>query len=59
MHIETQRVVIRNYTMDDAKDLYAILGNADVMKNCEPAYSFEKTSHFLSEFCMGKNQPIS
>lgn len=59
MHIETQRAVIRSYTMEDAKDLYAILGNAEVMKNCEPAYSFEKTFCFLSEFCIGKNAAVA
>ena len=43
MYIETQRMCIRDYTMDDVNDLYDILGDAEVMKNCEPAYSFEKT----------------
>ena len=52
MHIETQRMIIRNYTMDDVRDLHDILGDAEVMKNCEPAYSLEKTSDFLSKFCI-------
>ena len=43
MYVETQRMHIRDYTMDDVNDLYDILGDAEVMKNCEPAYSFEKT----------------
>ncbi len=59
MQIETHRMIIRNYTMDDAKDLYAILGNDEVMKDCEPAYSYEKTSNFLSEFCIGKNAAVA
>lgn len=59
MYIETQRVVIRDYEMCDAEDLYAILGNAEVMKNCEPAYSFEKTAHFLSDFCIGKKAAVA
>lgn len=59
MHIETQRMVVRDYTMDDAGDLYAILGDAEVMKNSEPAYSFEKTFEFLSEFCIGKKAAVA
>lgn len=59
MHIETQRLVIRDYTMCDVKDLHAILGDAEVMRNCEPAYSLEKTTQFLSEFCIGKNAAVA
>ncbi len=59
MYIETQRMHIRDYTMDDVNDLYDILGDAEVMKNCEPAYSFEKTSNFLSEFCIRKKGAIA
>lgn len=59
MYIDTQRMFIRDYTMDDAKDLYDILGDAEVMKNCEPAYSLKKTSDFLSEFCIGKKGAVA
>ncbi|MDE7284818.1 MAG: GNAT family N-acetyltransferase, partial [Lachnospiraceae bacterium] len=59
MYVETQRLLIRDYTMDDVNDLYDILGDAEVMKNCEPAYSFEKTSNFLSEFCIRKKGAIA
>ncbi len=59
MHIETQRLLIRNYTMDDVKDLHHILGDAEVMKNCEPAYSLEKTADFLSKFCIGKKGAVA
>lgn len=59
MNIETQRLFIRDFMMDDVKDLYDILGDAEVMKNCEPAYSFEKTSNFLLEFCIGKRSAIA
>lgn len=59
MHIETQRMLIRDYTMDDVRDLYDILGDAEVMKNCEPAYSLEKTSDFLSEFCIQKRGAVA
>lgn len=59
MHIETQRILIRNYTMDDVRDLHDILGDAEVMENCEPAYSLEKTSDFLSKFCIEKRGAIA
>lgn len=59
MHIETQRMLIRDYTMDDVKDLHDILGDAEVMKHCEPAYDIEKTSRFLSEFCIGKRGAVA
>ncbi|MCM1102967.1 MAG: GNAT family N-acetyltransferase [Clostridium sp.] len=59
MHMETQRVLIRDYTMDDGEELHDILGDAEVMKNCEPAYDTEKTSEFLSEFCIGKKGALA
>lgn len=59
MHIETQRLLIRDYTMDDVKDLYEILGDDEVMQYCEPAYSIEKTSDFLSKFCIGKKGAVA
>lgn len=59
MYIETQRLLIRDYTMDDVKDLYDILGDVEVMKNCEPAYSLDKTTDFLSEFCIGKRGAVA
>lgn len=59
MHIETQRLLIRDYTMDDMKDLQDILGDDEVMKKCEPAYSLEKTANFLREFCIGKKGAVA
>lgn len=59
MYIETSRLMIRDFTMEDAEDLYAILGNDEVMRNCEPSYSFEKTTKFLSEFCIGKRAAVA
>lgn len=59
MYMETERMMIRDYTMDDLKDLHEILGDAAVMKHCEPAYSMEKTSDFLSEFCISKKGAVA
>ena len=54
MLIETARLVIRDFNLNDANDLYEILGDDETMKNCEPAYDFEKTRKFLEEFCVAK-----
>lgn len=59
MYIETSRMMIRPFQMDDAAGLHAILGDDLTMKNCEPAYSFEKTTQFLSEFCIARNGALA
>lgn len=33
--------------------------NAETMKNCEPAYDFEKTKDFLQSFCIGRNGAVA
>ena len=57
--IETERLVIRNFTTDDAHDLYEILGDAETMKHCEPAYDLEKTKDFLQSFCIGRSGAVA
>lgn len=59
MNIETSRMVIRNFMPEDASDLYEILGDEETMKNCEPAYSFEKTKEFLTSFCIGRHGAVA
>ena len=59
MYIETPRMVIRNFTLEDATDLQEIFGDEATMKNCEPAYDFEKTKKFLSSFCIGRNGAVA
>lgn len=59
MYLETPRMLIRDYTMDDVNDLYDILGDKEVMKDCEPAYSLEKTATFLSDFCIGRKGAVA
>ncbi len=54
MYIETGRMVIRDFIMDDLSDMHAILGDDETMKNCEPAYTLEKTAEFLRKFCIEK-----
>ena len=59
MLIETERMIVRDFNSDDVNDLYEILGDEETMKNCEPAYDFEKTQKFLEDFCIGKNGAVA
>lgn len=59
MYIETQRMIIRDFKPEDAKDLHEIFGDDEVMENCEPAYDYEKTSTFLEDFCIGRKGAVA
>ena len=59
MYIETNRMVIRDFTMNDANDMQDILGDRETMKNCEPAYTIEKTVDFLQKFCIEKKNAVA
>lgn len=37
MNIETTRMIIRDFTPEDAADLHDIFGDDETMENCEPA----------------------
>lgn len=59
MFIETDRMLVRDFTMDDLNNLYDILGDDETMKNCEPAYTIEKTADFLQKFCIEKRGAVA
>ena len=59
MYIETDRMVIRDFTMNDVNDMQDILGDEETMKNCEPVYTIEKTADFLQTFCIGKRGAVA
>lgn len=59
MHIETTRMIIRNFATEDAADLHEILGDAQTMKHCEPAYDFKKTRAFLASFCIDRRGAVA
>lgn len=42
MNIETERMVIRDFTMNDINDMQDILGDAETMKNCSPHIRLRK-----------------
>lgn len=54
MYLEADRLIIRDFRTADVYDLHEILGNAETMKFCEPAYTFERTQSFLQDFCIEK-----
>ena len=59
MYIETTRMIIREFTPEDAVALHDILGDDETMANCEPAYDFEKTKDFLTSFCIGRKGAVA
>lgn len=59
MYIETARMLIRDFTLEDAVDLHDIFGDDETMENCEPAYDFEKSKDFLTSFCIGRNGAVA
>ena len=59
MHLETSRMIIRDFTPEDAADLHEIFGDGETMKNCEPAYDLVKTQKFLEEFCIGRRSAVA
>lgn len=59
MYLETKRMIVRDFTVEDGNALHDILGDAETMKNCEPAYSMEKTQRFLKEFCIDRQGGVA
>lgn len=59
MHLETARMIIRDFVPEDAADLQDIFGDPVTMEQCEPAYDFEKTKRFLESFCIGRNGAVA
>jgi len=54
MHIETDRIILRNFAESDLSDLHEIFGDPIVMEHTEPPYDLEKTQKFLTDFCIGR-----
>lgn len=59
MHIETPRMLIRNFIPEDANDLYEILGDAETMEYSEPPYDWDKTKQFLASFCIARGRAVA
>lgn len=59
MEIETERILLRSFAMDDAADLQEILGDAETMQFVEPPYTMEKTLRFLRTFCIAEKGALA
>jgi RimJ/RimL family protein N-acetyltransferase len=55
MHLETERMILRDFMAEDLDDLHEILGDEEVMKDLESAYDKAKTEDFLNRFCINRN----
>ena len=56
MYIETERMILRDFTPDDLADLHEIFSDPIVMEHTEPPYDLDKTREFLHDFCLGKKR---
>ena len=59
MYLETERMTVRDFAMDDLEDLQAILGDEETMAYSEPTYTRERTAEFLRQFCVEKKGAVA
>ena len=57
--IETQRLLIRTFSTEDAAGLQEILGDAETMEYSEAPYDLEKTEKFLKSFCIDRRGALA
>lgn len=59
MYIETKRMILRDFSMDDVAELQEIFGDSLTMENVEPPYDQKKTRDFLETFCISKKSAFA
>lgn len=59
MYLETERMTVRDFAMDDLEDLQAILGDEETMAYSKPTYTRERTAEFLRQFCIEKKGAVA
>lgn len=59
MYIETERVIIRPFSMEDAVELQEIFGDKRTMEFVEPPYDLAKTTDFLKKFCIDRQGAVA
>lgn len=57
MYLETDRMILRNFTIEDLNDFHEIFSDPIVMENTEPPYDSEKSKEFLNSFCIERKPP--
>jgi len=55
MYLETERMILREFTMDDLNDFHEIFSDPIVMEHTEPPYDIKKSEKFLKEFCIERD----
>lgn len=58
-HIQTPRLTLRPFTMDDLSALHEIFSDPETMANVEPPYTLEKTEGFLRSFCIERGGALA
>ena len=48
MQLETERLILREYTMDDFDDLYEILSDEETMKHYSKPFDEEKVRYWIN-----------
>ena len=57
MYLETERMILRNFAIEDLNDFHEIFSDPTVMENTEPPYDLEKSKEFLTNFCIERKPP--
>ena len=52
MRLETDRMILRDFSIKDLDDFLEIFGDAETMRHLEPAYDREQAKKFLTSFCI-------
>ena len=52
MYLETDRMILRDFTTNDFDDFHEIFSDPIVMENTEPPYDRKKSANFLKSFCI-------
>jgi len=52
MNLDTTRMILRDFTINDLDDFHEIFSDPVVMENIEPPYDRKKSEEFLRTFCI-------
>ncbi len=50
--LNTQRCIIRKFSLKDTDELYKILSDSEVMKFIEPPFTYEDTENFIVRYAL-------
>jgi RimJ/RimL family protein N-acetyltransferase len=58
MFLETSRLIVRNFTKDDIVSAHKYLGDTEVMKYIEPAFTYQETEKFILDYGIQTNPVV-